>query len=143
MSFSFNLPCDNEGYVEYDCPFCKTVFRLNQGLFQGERGNDELFCPYCNLKSSVQNFYTTECVEYMAKMRVYLQKVYLDNELKTIAKKSKGLLKYTNKKRPSEPDIFGLHPEIDTKHYCPKCNNSFKIRIGANIIYCPYCGDVL
>lgn len=143
IEFSFTLPSDDEGYIEYECPFCEEVFRLDKNFFQGERESDELFCPLCNMKSNVQNFYTTECVEYMSKMKVYLSEVYLDKQLKDMAKKSKGLMKYKSKKRSLEPEMFNLHPEIETKHCCSKCNELFKTKMGSNIIYCPYCGEIV
>ena len=143
IEFSFTLPSDDEGYIEYECPFCEEVFRLDKNFFHGERENDELFCPLCNMKSNVQNFYTTECVEYMSKMKIYLSEVYLDKQLKDMVKKSKGLIKYKSKKHSLEPEMFSLHPEIETKHYCDKCNESFKTKMGSNIIYCPYCGEIV
>lgn len=143
LNFSFTLPSDNEGYIEYECPFCKEIFRLNKNLFQGEKENEELFCTLCSMKSSVQNFYTTECVEYMSQMQIYLAESYLDKQLKDVAKKSKGLMKYKSKNHPQEPEMFGLHPELETKHHCKKCEESFKTKMGSNIVYCPYCGEMV
>lgn len=143
LDFSFTLPSDLDGYIEYECSFCKEVFRLNKNYFQGDKENNELFCPHCNIKSNVQNFYTTECVEYISQMKVYLSEIYLDKQLKDIVKKSKGLVKYKSKKSPVEPKLFGLHPGIEVKHYCSKCNESFKTEIGSNIVYCPYCGEIV
>lgn len=143
INFSFALPSDSEGYIEYECPFCKEKFRLDKNLFHGEKENDELFCPLCSMKSSVQNFYTTECVEYMSQMQIYLTEVYLDKELKNAEKKSRGFIKYKSKNRLQEPKVFGLHPEIETKRHCKKCIESFKTKMGSNIVYCPYCGEII
>ena len=143
IEFSFTLPSDNEGFIEYECPFCEEIFRLNKNFFQGEQKNDELFCPLCGMKSNAQNFYTTECVEYMSQMQIYLAESYLDKQLKDVAKKSKGLMKYKNKNHLQEPEIFDLHHEIETKYHCKKCEESFKTKMGSNIIYCPYCGDIV
>ena len=37
IEFSFTLPSDIEGYIEYECPFCEEIFRLNKNFFQGEQ----------------------------------------------------------------------------------------------------------
>ena len=60
-----------------------------------------------------------------------------------MAKKSKGLMKYKSKGRNLEPEMFGLHPDIESKHHCKKCNETFKTSIGSTVIYCPYCGDII
>ncbi len=143
LDFSFELPSDNEGYIEYECPICKAVFRLDKNLFQGEKENDSLFCPICNMQSSIQNFYTTECIEYISDMRSYLANDYLDKELKNVAKKSKGLIKYKSKGTNLKPKMYGLHPNVETKHFCKKCNETFKTSFGSIVIYCPFCGDII
>lgn len=33
MKYQFDLPSDEDGYIEYECPTCLKIFRLNKNLF--------------------------------------------------------------------------------------------------------------
>lgn len=144
MKYQFDLPSDEDGYIEYECPTCLKIFRLNKNLFQNQNGYKDLYCPYCGLKDVADHFYTTECVKYMEKMQEYLAQEYINQELKELVKKSKGLLKmepnHNNNKKPQE---FSIHFGIDGKKECKHCGETFKVDTKAVVIaYCPYCGDI-
>lgn len=144
LSFTFTLPNDEDGFMEYECPFCNSIFRLEKNLFQGDHENDELFCPYCGLKSNVQNLYTTECVNYINEMKMHMVNDLVDKQLKDMAKHSKGLIKYKSKNKSTEPELFGLHIEVNEETTCPKCKEKFKTKTNlGSIKYCPYCGEII
>ena len=51
---------DDEGYIIFVCPYCKSEFKVSAYDLQ-ERGiYNELFCPYCGLTKDIKTFYTRE-----------------------------------------------------------------------------------
>ena len=61
MELTFNIPCDSEGYVAFECPFCEIEFKLLGADFQKEEYTyEDLFCPYCGLADKRDAFYTKE-----------------------------------------------------------------------------------
>lgn len=73
-SFTINLSSDTDGFLEYECPFCEQKFRLATNEFQGSGDYSELYCPYCKLKSSSENFYTTEGIQYIEECKEIIAK---------------------------------------------------------------------
>lgn len=146
ITVSVDLPNDNDGFIEYECPNCQKVFRLDKNLFNEPREYSVLFCPYCGLNSSVDNFYTTECVEYM-KIAAEQQAIdMLNDSFKSMEKQFRNSKFIKVKAKPikkKENDILTLHGGIDRVMSCENCEENYKIcnEEGA-ISYCPYCGEI-
>ena len=143
IEINVKLPVDDDGFIEYECPFCKQVFKLEKNLFKNEYKNEELFCPYCGLKSNVNRFYTTEFIEYLDSVKTSKVNELINKEMSNIAKKSKGLLTIKSKNKNIEPLMLKLHYDINNNHICKICNEKFKTNNSSKIIYCPYCGVIL
>lgn len=144
IRYIFDLPSDKDGYIEYECPTCQKIFRLNNNLFQNLNGYKNLYCPYCGLKDAADHFYTRECVKYIKEMQTYLTKEYINQELKKLVKNSNGLLKMkSNHSNNKKPQRFSIHFEIEGKRKCVRCGEDFKINEKEGVItYCPYCGEI-
>ena len=52
---------DDEGFIIFKCPYCKSEFKLSSRDLQ-DRGDIyfEIFCPYCGLSKEIKHFYTNE-----------------------------------------------------------------------------------
>jgi len=48
-------PYDEEGYTIFQCPFCKSDFKLENEELQNEELTS-IYCPYCGLISEKSNF---------------------------------------------------------------------------------------
>ena len=61
INIEFAIPCDSDGYIAFECPFCGTEFKLLGSDFQkAEHTYDDLFCPYCGLTDRRDTFYTKD-----------------------------------------------------------------------------------
>lgn len=48
IEFKFQIEADDDGYVSYECPFCKSTFSLNASEVQKDDPvYTEMYCPYC------------------------------------------------------------------------------------------------
>lgn len=51
---------DDEGFVIFECPYCKSEFKVSAHDLQDKSVYNELFCPYCGLTKEIKYFYTRE-----------------------------------------------------------------------------------
>lgn len=68
MEIEFELPLDEDGYLDRECPVCERLFRWHHGPLDEERDDDAesphaYFCPYCGQQSPVDEWWTREQVE--------------------------------------------------------------------------------
>ena len=64
VELKFEVEADDDGYVSYECPFCKSTFSLKASEVQGDDPiYNEMYCPYCGLNDKPSNFYTKEVIE--------------------------------------------------------------------------------
>ena len=55
--FEITIQGDDEGYITFECPFCKSEFKLRADECQNdETPYDEYFCPYCGLVKDKNEF---------------------------------------------------------------------------------------
>ena len=55
---------DDEGYITFECPFCKSEFKLRADECQNdETPYDEYFCPYCGLVKDKNEFLSEDIIE--------------------------------------------------------------------------------
>lgn len=51
---------DDEGFIIFECPYCKSEFKVSAQNLQDKSIYNELFCPYCGLTKEIKYFYTRE-----------------------------------------------------------------------------------
>lgn len=68
MDLSVSLPLDN-GFLRRECPHCERQFKWHHGATdtRPENAEDplEYFCPYCGRPSPLENWWTSEQVEFI------------------------------------------------------------------------------
>ena len=62
MEINIRVEGDSEGFVEFECPFCNSEFKLNTQEYNDDESKN-LFCPYCGLEDEKNKFYTSEIIE--------------------------------------------------------------------------------
>lgn len=144
MEIEIVFPTDNDGFLEYECPHCKKIFRLNKNLFSDSENFFNLNCPYCGLNAKIPSFYTTECVEYFNLRAEQIAIKELNKSFKSLERNTRGsLIKFkSNPIEVSEPDELRLHSGIEKVVHCLKCSNEYKVDNISLITYCPYCGKI-
>ena len=64
VELKFEVQADDDGYVSYECPFCKSIFSLKASEVQSDDPiYNEMYCPYCGLNDVPEKFYTNEVIE--------------------------------------------------------------------------------
>ena len=68
INISVNLPDDEEGYFDRQCPAesCRAEFKV----FSKDWKNEKAFCPICRLEASVDEWNTKEQIEYIEKVAI-------------------------------------------------------------------------
>jgi transcription elongation factor Elf1 len=135
------IPCDNDGYVTFQCPFCNEVFKLSADEVQADDVIN-LFCPICGLMSEPNSFLSDKVIKHVQDIAMNYFKNLLNDSFKKMERNSKGFFKVTNKlKIEQEKLLYETENELQQVTFeC--CEKSAKIRLlnkelGA---YCPYCG---
>ena len=145
MNFEIKIKGDSDGYVAFECPYCKSEFKLNAKEYN-DNENEGIYCPYCGLEKEKSEFYTSEVIEQARNIAIN----YMNEELnKTFGKMSKnfnrnGLIKmeYKPLKKINIKDIKAEDTE-EEQFQCGNCNNHVKVLYcaGKSKIFCSYCGE--
>lgn len=137
----FSIPIDDDGYAEYQCPFCEEKFRLMYSEFNDE-SIIEMHCPSCGLSDVPEKFLTNEMVEHI---NAKLQNMLIENVNRSFSKlnfKSKNMQVTTKKiSKVSEKSVFLKDTNFDVIEFrC--CSKKVKVLsvFGNTKCYCPYCG---
>lgn len=137
----FNIPSDNDGFVSFNCPFCKEKFKLRVPDVESD-DVIYLFCPYCGLQDKPSKFISQEALEQakilaINKMKSVLNDAFGDLERNT--RNNKYVTFKVNKKLDMEDEktLFEIEDAMELVNLkC--CNKNVKTRCLE--IYCPYCG---
>lgn len=145
--FTITIQGDSEGYVPFECPYCKSEFKLQAREYQSdEEPFEDLFCPYCGLTKEKNKFLSPDVIE-QAQAIAYNHMV---EELKKSFKKmqrsvrhSNGLIKLDFKplKKVTIRELKGKDT-VETEFTCSCCGRKVKALYCAGVakIFCPYCG---
>lgn len=91
IEFKFQIEADDDGYISYECPFCKSTFSLNASEVQKDDPvYTEMYCTYCGLNDVPTNFYTKEVIEQT-------QNIAMNYMIDEINKAFKKITKNNNK----------------------------------------------
>jgi hypothetical protein len=141
IKVQIEVPVDEDGFLELQCPFCNESFKLDVDEVQSEDVVG-IFCPYCGLTSDVQEFYTSEVLENLQIKANNIAIEMLNDGLRKIEKESKGLLKVKEKHTlESEKTLYVKSNDFEPVTFnC--CGKSTKVSYGkgTTVVYCPYCG---
>lgn len=147
VEISFTIQGDSEGYVTFECPFCGSEFKLRADEYQDDdKPFEDLFCPYCGLAKSKDNFYTKEVIEKAEAIAYNYMVEQLNNafnQMKKSLNKPYSIIKMdfkplnkVNVKELKDKDT------IETVFQCECFNSHVKVLYcaGASKVFCPYCG---
>ncbi|SMP64270.1 hypothetical protein [Anoxynatronum buryatiense] len=146
MDLEFSIEGDSEGYVQFECPYCESEFRLMAGEIQNEEEYyHEIFCPYCGLADEVSNFYTREAIEHAKELAMNYMYEELNKAFGGIAKKmNKSKLIKMKWKPLKKINVQEMRTEdsVEDEFECTSCNKHVKVLYcaGKSNVFCSYCG---
>ena len=145
MEFKIEIEGDNEGFVAFECPYCKSEFKLNAGEYKEASEQEKIFCPYCGLEKEKESFYTQEVIDHATN----IARNYMIEEInKAFGKMSKEINKskvIKMKFKPLKEVNVNNIKTIDTveeQFECKSCYKHVKVLYctGKSKIFCSYCG---
>ncbi|MBQ7352200.1 MAG: hypothetical protein IJW59_05030 [Clostridia bacterium] len=141
ITFTTQIPVDEEGYIELQCQHCNSRFRMHREIWE-EGTNDKLFCPSCGIPSKIQSFLTKEVVDnYQTQVSNYI-----NNTIEQLFSgfKNTKYIKFNHKpiKNKQEHQILFIEKDVYLSR-CSTCGQIVKIKEIDKIagFYCPICGD--
>lgn len=146
MNLEFKIEGDSEGYVQFECPYCESEFRIMAGEIQNDDEHfHEIFCPYCGLTDEVENFYSREAIEHANELAMNYMYDELNKAFGGMAKKinkSKFIkMKWKPLKKINVQEIT-TEESVEEEFVCDSCNKHLKVLycVGKSKIFCSYCG---
>lgn len=147
VKFGITLQGDSEGYVVFECPYCESEFKLRADEYQDEENPfEDLFCPYCGLTKSKQDYFSKEVIE---KVEAIAYNYMVDQINKTLGEMKRSFNKPGNiikmdfkpLKKVNVKDLKGID-STETAICCEDCSRTVKVLFsaGASKAFCPYCG---
>lgn len=145
MEFEIEIEGDSEGFVSFECPYCKSEFKLNAEEYKDDE-KERIFCPYCGLEKEKNEFYTSDVIEQATN----IAKNYMYEEInKAFGKMSKNFNKNNIIKMEFKPlkkvnvDNIRTEDTVEEQFKCNKCNKHIKVLycVGKSKVFCSYCGD--
>lgn len=160
---------DDEGFIIFECPYCKSEFKVSAYDLQNKSIYNELFCPYCGLTKDIKYFYTKEIkakatnvgkANYKTKGNILeISNLNLNKGAKLYSSKSLDIT-FSNIEKQIEKDKPLYKIKMDNKklekvnidrlqgkdlneisYQCSICDSSEKLLSdGKTIFYCAYCG---
>lgn len=98
IELKFEVEADDDGYVSYECPFCKSIFSLKASEVQNDDPiYNEMYCPYCGLMDKPNNFYTKEVIEQAQKIAMNYMIDELNKAFKKMTRNNNKYVKMTYK----------------------------------------------
>lgn len=145
IEFKINIESDSDGFISFECPFCKSVFSLNASELNLEQEElFELFCPYCGLNNELCNFYTKEVITQIENIATNYVCEEINKVFGKIAKKldSKYVTMSYKPLKNKKVDNIKEVERNDAIFECEKCCKHLKAEqsVGNSKIYCSYCG---
>ncbi|MEM7716241.1 MAG: TFIIB-type zinc ribbon-containing protein [Cyanobacteria bacterium P01_A01_bin.68] len=142
--FKISIPSDNDGFITFQCPFCRDRFKLTVTDFERE-DIIEIFCPYCGLRHENSNFLTDEVIEQANIIAENYAKSIINKwtkDLERSFRNNKHIKFKANKplKMDAEKILFEKE-ELET-YNLKCCQVTVKTRPIHQVIgvYCPCCG---
>lgn len=145
MKFEVEIGGDSDGFISFECPYCKSKFKLNVNEYTDDE-NENIFCPYCGLEKVKSEFYASEVIEQATSIA---QNYMFEKINKTFGKMSKNLNRNSILKMKFEPlkkvDIKKIRTDdtVEEQFECGICKKHVKVLycIGKSNVFCSYCGE--
>ncbi|WP_349392111.1 TFIIB-type zinc ribbon-containing protein [Clostridium perfringens] len=141
ITSSLEIPTDSDGFVSLQCPFCNERFKLTAN-FINEIDIDELYCPYCGLQHSFENFLTDEVIELAKAKMKNMAMDFISKNVKSLKDSCSNaffeITIDTDFDTVNEPEVI----ENDDMYKKPLSCCNFDVKLNENIdsCYCPKCG---
>ena len=142
MSFTVEIPCDEDGFVLLQCPQCGEFFKLRPSDYESDVVL-KVCCPACGIASD--NYLTEDVVDLA--MVIAKNKAYeaIHKEMKKLERQTKGKTLSIKAGRPPRPDDEPvLQPSIDALAIanCKHCGMQSKVSrlLSMSMFVCPLCG---
>lgn len=144
IELKFEIQADDDGYVSYECPFCKSIFSLKASEVQSDDPiYNEMYCPYCGLNDSPNNFYTKEVIEQAQALAMNYMIGELNKSIQKMSQNKNKFVKLTYKPLKNQA-ISELKTKKGTEEIfeCKNCSHHVKVDyyLGKTKIYCAFCG---
>lgn len=144
--FEITIQGDNEGYITFECPFCKSEFKLRADECQNDKiPYDEYFCPYCGLVKDKNEFLSDDIIEQMhaIAMNQLIEELNSSfSNMKNNINKSKFIkMEYKPLKKVNVKDLKE-NETVEDVFECSTCGNHEKVLYCAGVskVFCAYCG---
>ncbi|MEE0613519.1 MAG: TFIIB-type zinc ribbon-containing protein [Collinsella stercoris] len=142
LSFTIEIPCDDDGFVLMQCPQCGELFKLRLSDYESDEVL-EVYCPACGIASD--SYLTDEVVELA--MTIVQNKVIeeLHGEMKRLERKTRdkavSLQAGTSPKPDYEPPLKAPIDALAAVS-CQHCGGEAKVSrlLKMSIFVCPLCG---
>jgi len=144
VTFSINIPSDDDGFVSRECPHCDDRFKMTTVDIESEELLD-LFCPYCGLPSSVSETHPSEVLEQAHILAENYAASIINDAFKDLERTFSGS-KHLKFKRgqplPIKDDKVLFEKEEMAAIELTCCTKVVKVNdlSAATGIYCPFCG---
>ncbi|TWX37395.1 hypothetical protein ES689_12195 [Frigoribacterium sp. ACAM 257] len=150
MNIPISIPLDNDGFMRRECPNCLKQFKWHDGPANEDAEHQPsasaYYCPFCGQPAGLDQWWTTEQVEYTRGMAAPAAMQLMDDEL---SKAFRGLnskhVKITKKgsfDKPAEPDPM-VEPD-DMIILASPCHAWEPIKVPADTqapVHCLVCGQ--
>ena len=93
MHFEFEVPLDDDGYLDRECPSCERRFRWHDGPTEdappSQSSSDHYYCPYCGASAPLDEWWTTEQIEAAQQIAIEAAAEEVGRQFKEVARNSK------------------------------------------------------
>lgn len=143
-SFRIEIPCDNNGYVLFQCPQCGELFKV-QPLDVENDAVLHIYCPACGLTSD--SFLTEDVLELARAKALNWANEQIGKELKSLARTTNSknsLVSIKVKTNRHEGDEPALMPAVEAlvPSMCEDCGRTAMVSplLAMSSHTCPFCG---
>ncbi len=143
MEIKVDIFADDRGMIGRECPECKQYFKIKPGT---GLPISECSCPYCQFRSSSNNFFTPEQVEYIKSVvinRVIASSLKkLNDSFKELERKTRRSLVSFKVKNIFEelPINYYAERDLETLVCCNSCGLEFSVY--GVFASCPDCDEL-
>lgn len=151
MEIAFELPLDEDGYLDRECPLCERLFRWHHGPLDQQIDDDSTspgayFCPYCGQQAPVDEWWTREQVEAAQRAAAAAVVPKIEEELRDAFKglnRSRFIKADVEAARPSPAAPLFVEP-ADLLTVSSPCHPEEPVKIGpqwGSALHCLVCGS--
>lgn len=144
--FQISIPCDTDGFLTLECPFCNERFKLDASRVQQE-DVERLFCPKCGLFDAPNHFWPTEVIEQAQILAANYAREMLNNFMGDLERSTRGnqIVAFKAGKKLEMADekvLMETDDDFETVALpCCECQVKVKAIDKSLGVFCPYCGE--